>query len=355
LAKKWDAVSKQLDVRVLARARAVDAEDLRFRLIRPGIRPFRSAAFYASLPMVVAIEVKRFRPDVVITASPYEAFASLVAWPFLRPRPKLLVELHGDWRSASRLYGSPFRRVLAPLADRAALFALRRADHTRTIAGYLTSLAEEATGRKPTAVFPTYFDLESFTTDPPRPMPQRPRIAWVATLQRAKNPQAFAEAWRLVAPRIPEAQLIMVGRGPLQAIVDDLVREFPARVEAIPQLAPRELSRVLDESTLLVLSSVSEGLGRVIMEAFARGRPVVASAVGGIPELVQDELNGLLVTPGDPVELADALARVLSDRNLAERLGRHALQDAVQRQWTPQRYASALRELVDRVVSEPNP
>jgi glycosyltransferase involved in cell wall biosynthesis len=88
----------------------------------------------------------------------------------------------------------------------------------------------------------------------------------------------------------------------------------------------------------------------VIVEAFCRGRPVVASRVGGIQDLVEDGRNGLLVEPGDTPALADALVRVLTDRSLAERLASaaHASADF----WTssPEEFASRIRALVERIT-----
>jgi glycosyltransferase involved in cell wall biosynthesis len=87
------------------------------------------------------------------------------------------------------------------------------------------------------------------------------------------------------------------------------------------------------------------------VEAFCRGRGVVASRVGGIPDIVTDGETGLLVPPEDVVSLADALVRVLSDRELGERLGT-AARIAVE-PWlaTPEEYARQTRDLVERVVS----
>ena len=91
-------------------------------------------------------------------------------------------------------------------------------------------------------------------------------------------------------------------------------------------------------------------MGRVLVEAFCRGRPVVASRVGGIPDLVEDGCNGLLVEPGDTEELANALVRVLSDRALAERLAAaaHASADL----WTssPEEFAARVRALVEQIA-----
>ena len=73
---------------------------------------------------------------------------------------------------------------------------------------------------------------------------------------------------------------------------------------------------------VFVLPSLWEGFGLVLVEAMAAGRPVVASAVGPIPEIVVDGVTGLLVPPGDPAALAEAIIRVLQDPELASAMGR---------------------------------
>jgi glycosyltransferase involved in cell wall biosynthesis len=107
---------------------------------------------------------------------------------------------------------------------------------------------------------------------------------------------------------------------------------------------------MLDESTVLVLPSRYEGLGRVVIEAFARARGVVASRAGGILDLVDDGRQGLLVDPEDTTALADALVRVLSDEVLAERLGAAAHERFHAWNQTPEQFATRLRALVDAVL-----
>src|SRR5204863_3359109 len=126
------------------------------------------------------------------------------------------------------------------------------------------------------------------------------------------------------APRVPDARLRIVGTGALEADVERAVVQLPDRVAWAPRLSQTQIAAALDESTCLVLPSRSEGMGRVVVEAFCRGRAVVGSRVGGIPDLVEEGVNGLLVDPADVEGLSDALVRVLSDRPLAERLGRGA-------------------------------
>jgi glycosyltransferase involved in cell wall biosynthesis len=90
----------------------------------------------------------------------------------------------------------------------------------------------------------------------------------------------------------------------------------------------------------------------VILEAFARGRGVVATRVGGIPDLVEDDTNGLLVENGDVPALADALTRLLTEDGLASRLGAAAYASSQTFEWSPDDYATRVRSLVDRTLAE---
>jgi len=144
---------------------------------------------------------------------------------------------------------------------------------------------------------------------------------------------------------------VIVGKGALIDVVERLLDDYPGRVEHHPELSPEAVARMMDESTCLVLPSRSEGLGRVLIESFARGRGVVASRVGGIPDVVRDGEEGILVDPADAEELARALVRVLSDRDLAARLGAAAKQRYGEWDSTPDEYAAQVRSLVDRTLA----
>ena len=204
--RKWDALSERMEVRVLASG---TGSDPRFALVSP--RPLDGPRFYAALPVRVASELRSFDPDVVVAESPYEAVAVELARRLTRSPAKLVAEVHGDWRVSTRLYGSPARAALAPIGDRLAAWALRRADAHRAISAFTASLVR-GLGREPAAVFPTYSDLGAFT-GPRHPLPEEPRALFVGVLERYKNVERLAAAWRLVARRVPEAQLHLVGSG----------------------------------------------------------------------------------------------------------------------------------------------
>ena len=343
LARKWDALSGELDVRVLASA-VRDGGDERFRLVAA-----RTPAFYLSLPYRVAQELRSFRPDVIVAQSPYEAASALAGRRLAGSRAPVLLEVHGDWRTATRLYGSPLRRLVEPLGRGAARAAVRRADAVRTVSPFTSSLVREL-GVEPAATFTTYFDVSAFETGPPAPLPERPAALFVGVLERYKNVHGLAAAWRLAAPRVPTATLRLVGRGREREVVERLVRDLPAQTAWDEQLPPEGVAAALDEATVLVLPSFSEGLPRVAMEAFLRGRGVIGSRAGGIPDIVEEGVSGVLVPAGDAHALADALVRVLSDGELARRLAEGAHASAARWVQTPEEFAGRMRALVDELL-----
>jgi glycosyltransferase involved in cell wall biosynthesis len=347
LSRKFDAMRALMDVRVLGSAPpGAPAGDETFRLVRAARPRFLDGLlFHLGLPFRVARELRRFRPDAVVVQGAHEAAAVLLGRALARTPARVVLDVHGDWRTATRLYGSPARRLLNPVADRLAAVALRRADAVRTVSEYTTGLVREA-GVEPAAVFPAFMDLEPFLERPPAPLPERPAALFIGVLELYKNVDGLVEAWRVAAPRVPEAELRLVGRGPRAGLVEELVSELPAQTSWTPSLTTEEVARALDGATFLVLPSRSEGMGRVIVEALCRGRPVVASSVGGIRDLVRDGENGILLEPGDTAALADALARVLADRALAERLAARARPSVDGWLATPAEYAERLHALV---------
>jgi glycosyltransferase involved in cell wall biosynthesis len=306
LARKWDALADELDLRVLAAGRGGDA---RFRLV-----PARTPAFYLTLPRHVAHELRSFRPDVVVAQSPYEASAAIAGGRLAGLPVRLLVEVHGDWRTAARLYGSPLRRVAEPVSLAAARLAVRRADAIRTVSPFTSSLVRSL-GREPTATFTTYFDESAFDAEPPVDLPPTPRVLFVGVLERYKNVSGLADAWRLAAARVPDAILHLVGRGRERRIVEELLIDLPGQTRWDEQLAPAQVAAALDDATLIV----------------------------------EDGESGLVVPPGDTPALAEALVRLLSDRVLAERLASGARAAAGGWSQTPELFARRMRELVDTV------
>ena len=168
-------------------------------------------------------------------------------------------------------------------------------------------------------------------------------MLFVGVLEPYKNIDGLAAAWRLAKPRVGDATLCIVGTGSRRSVVEELVRDGLATWSE--RLSTDEVAAALDDASFLVLPSRSEGMGRVVIEAHLRGRPVIGADVGGIPDLVRDGVDGVLVPP-EPEALADALVRLLNDRSELERLAaasRHAGERWVV---SPTDYARCVRDLV---------
>ena len=148
----------------------------------------------------------------------------------------------------------------------------------------------------------------------------------VGRLTPWKGHQVLLRAWPGVRQRVPDAQLIVVGE---VAFWDESYgAELRARAEelgvadAVHWVGFREdVADVLRLSDLLVLPSIEEPFGRVVIEAMSVGLPVVATASGGVPEIVVEGETGLLVPPGEPGPLAEAIAALLSEPARARALG----------------------------------
>ena len=353
LARRFEALSAELDWRQFGTSAAGGrVRNERFRLVPQfPVRKLDGPVFYALLPFRVARELREFRPDAVLVQGAQETALVLLARALARADTRVILDLHGDWRTPTRLYGSRLRSLLDPLNDLLARVALRRADGVRTISGYTTGLVRSR-DIEPAAEFPAYMDLGPFR-NPREPLPERPTALFIGVLERYKAVDVLAAAWRLAAARVPEARLHLVGSGTMAAVAERLVADLPEQTAWTTNLPPQEVARALDVAWVLVLPSRSEGMGRVLVEAFCRGRGVVGSRVGGIPDLVEHDVSGLLVEPGDAEALASALVRVLSDRSLAERLGSAA--HAAAPRWTAsaEQFAKRMRELVERVLARP--
>ena len=127
----------------------------------------------------------------------------------------------------------------------------------------------------------------------------------------------------------------MVGDGPQRSTLEqEIRRQGVGDVVHLFGFVPHErVPAVLTHADLLVLPSLYEELGTILLEAMWVGVPIEASRTGGIPDIIDDWVNGLLVVPGDPEALARAIDRLLADSELARRLGKAARERARDYDW----------------------
>jgi glycosyltransferase involved in cell wall biosynthesis len=347
LARKWDALAEELDLRVLARGSGNG--DARFALRLPA----NGVACQLALAGEVARELQELDPDAVLAQGPFDAAAALHARSRTGWHGPVVSDVHGDWRASTRLYGNPVRGIISLPLALAARRALRRVDGVRTLSAFTTGLVERV-GVEPLAEFPAYVDLDGFEA-PRMPLPARPQAVFVGVLEPYKGLRTLRHAWDAVRAVQPHARLVVVGRGHAAQATRRFVAHAEGSVEWRERLAQDEVAQLLDESTCLVLPSQSEGLPRIVMEAFCRGRSVVATAVGGVPDLVRDGDNGLLVPRANAGALGAALVRVLGDPAEAARLAVGAAATSGPWHASPEEFARRTRVLVERALAGRQP
>lgn len=318
------ALTRELDVVVAAYGPgplrgAVEAAGARFVPLRHVRRPLRPLRDLLGLVELVRL-CRRERPDIVhANSSKAGILARVAAW--LTRVPVRIFTVHGWAFSAytglaSRLYLAadrlvrPLTTVMICVAENERQAGLRartcRADRTVVVHNAVDVAAA------PRAAL----DAEV------------PRIVSVGRLKYPKDFPTLLDALARLGDRKHTAMVI--GDGPDRT---ELEAELERRPNPRLELAGERdgVPAILAASDVFVLSSRSEGLPVSVLEAMAAGLPVVASRVGGVPELVEDGVGGFLVEPGDAAALAEALERLVDDRELRRRLGAGARSRAEER------------------------
>jgi glycosyltransferase involved in cell wall biosynthesis len=255
-------------------------------------------------------------------------------WNMRRAVPRDADVVHAHWLAAGAVAATlrtPFvvqvwgtDLELARRVPRLARWILRRASLVVAASSFLAEQARSL-GAVEVRVIPSGVELPETVGEPGEP----PHVLYVGRLSAEKGVLELVEA----CEGLP---LVVVGDGPLRDHVPG----------ALGFVAPGELGRWYERAAVVAVPSRREGYGVVARQAMAWGRPVVASAVGGLTDAVEDGVTGLLVPPGDVAALRAAIERLLGDPALRARLG------AAGRERAP-RFGAATAALVDAYAEVP--
>jgi len=257
---------------------------------------------------------------IILAAHPHLALPA--AWiQRLRPDFKTVVMSHGIevWKPLAS------RRLRA--LQKASLLTAPSSYTARKMAGE-QNIPESKIRRLPWPLSPDFIKLAEHPGELPLPRSfPRGRIIltvgrWAAR-ERYKGVDALIVAIARLRTAVPDVQLVAVGSG------DDLSRlrsvaaeqQVADGVHFLEGLSQRELAACYAAAEIFALPSTGEGFGLVFLEAMAFGKPVVGADAGGIPDLIRDGSNGLLIPPNDPDALAQGLSRLLQDEALRGKLG----------------------------------
>jgi glycosyltransferase involved in cell wall biosynthesis len=177
-----------------------------------------------------------------------------------------------------------------------------------------------------------------------------PLVACVANMFAIKGQDWLIRALPAIRAAVPEAVLVLVGDGESRPSLEQLVRETGVSDRVIFTGSIENPLAILERAEVVVLPSLSEGLPIALLEAMAIGRAVVASNVGGIPEVVKDGETGLLIPPADAQALSAAIVRLLQDAPLRTSLGERA-RAHVARHWSSQRMVDCTAAVYDEVLA----
>lgn len=295
----------------------------------------------------------------------WTAFATAAAAELDRGGPVDLVHCH-DWMASVTGAAAALRR------DLPALFSvhLPQAEHPHVelealglAAASVTIVAGEAVlgelrDREPAlgevAVIPNGVDTALYRPSPPR-ADGDPSVLFVGRLVAQKGVDILLRAFGLVRHRLPDARLVVVGDGDQALYLRRLARYLGLmpRVRFAGWQTGPELVRRYGEADVVAVPSRYEPFGLVALEAMSCARPVVASRVGGLAEIVRDDPTGVLVPPGDHLRLAQAVTGLLLDRPRREEAGRAARERALRSEWSG--VAAATLAAYERALRRPRP
>ena len=260
--------------------------------------------------------IKQLRPDVVHAHDPHGvAMAALALSMSTQPRRAPLV---ASRRVDFRLKGNALSRWKYDQVD---LF-ICASDAIRRI------LLADGVPPARTVTVHEGIDLAHVAAAPVAPLHEElwlphgsPIVGNVAALVPHKGQRHLVDAAALVVRHVPDARFVIAGEGELRAHLEQQIRHLNLEKHVILAGFRPDILSVHKAFELFVMSSVTEGLGTSLLDAMACGKAIVATTAGGIPEVVQDGVNGLLVPPRDHHAMAEAIVRMLKDPALRARMG----------------------------------
>jgi glycosyltransferase involved in cell wall biosynthesis len=202
---------------------------------------------------------------------------------------------------------------------------------------------------KPIRQFPAWTDIDVFRQEGAMEVTNPwDDIVFAGMLIRLKGVHHLVNSFLRLAPEFPQARLILAGRTEDEVLTAELhARVLQAgateRVQFVGDVPQAQLAALMRQARIFVLPSYTEGLGRVVLEAMMAGTPVLASAVGGILELVQDGETGVLTPPGDEAALEERLRWLLRHPREARALGQRA-RDVAVRYFSSASYVQGYRD-----------
>lgn len=312
--------------------------DLPGRDVLPGGVPLLRIGIGTSIdpwlfPLLAPFAARRLQPDIIHAVLESYAGLALAFCRFIVPKAKRLLTLQSTNTSF----------LLGPI---------HRSPHAITAISSVLSERAKRFGRSDVALIPNGVPLKGIE-DACRAIQKQmpPHILFVGRLEPMKGIDTLLHAFALLPERMQDGtRLTIVGDGTLRSMLGVLAGELniSSRVTFTGYLTAEDLYKEFAGAAVFCGLSRSEALGNVFLEAQAAGCAVIATKVGGIPDIIKDGETGILVAPDDPKAAAVALEKVLTDKHLRDRLGEAGKAHAKDFDWAAiaERYADVYHHLL---------
>jgi glycosyltransferase involved in cell wall biosynthesis len=288
--------------------------------------------------------------DIVNGSDLWGGLAGIMLRPVMRA--KVLAQLQGEFLPPSRFSYPPLYRGLLYLVAR---LICRNADMVRCLyQAAADGVAALGVPHSKIAVVPSRCDTALFDA---RSFPSKHgsghRLLYVGNLIRGKGVHILLEAFPSVLRDHPHAKLSIVGSGPLEPELKQLAYRLglTSHVVFLGRRRHDEIPALMHATDLFVFPSLSEATPRAVLEAMAMAVPVVATRVGGMTEMIEDGVTGVLVQPASAMELAEAMIWILHHPEWAEKAGRLARQHVLER-YTLEKHTEQMIALHHKVLTQ---
>jgi len=262
---------------------------------------------------------------------------------------KVVVFIHGwDDRTAARISSNRLLRWLFRKTFGEAVIILVLASHFKSII--------EGIGIDPDkiVVVSAIFSGKLFEGVQASPLSDGSRLVFMSRLVKGKGVYELLESFKRIHPRFQDAKLIIIGDGEEKTSMERWVEDnhLGDHVEFVGFLSEQEKAQTLVDGDLFVFpTTYGEGCPAVLIEAMAAGMAVVTTRVGGIPDIIQQDENGILLDDVEPDTIAAAIEKLLSDKELLERVKRSNRQKAWD-QYEAKAFTARMEEFYQRAASD---
>ncbi len=276
--------------------------------------------------LLSALRVKKIKPQITHAIMESYAGGALALVKYLYPKTKRILTLQSgdmdDPKNQKRLLFKMFFKALHTSPD-----------IVTAISSFLVERAKKL-GVSEERIFITPNGVE-MSEIPGEQEKERNRVVMVGRLSWEKGHNYLIEAWPEVLKSIPGAKLVLVGEGDKRGDIEKMIEEKNIKDSVVltGNLPHDQVLTEIKKSEIFICPSLAEGLGNVFIESQACGVPPIGTNVGGIPDIITNGENGLMINPKSSEEISQAIIKLLSDKEMIDRFSKRGLETVQKFNW----------------------